>query len=183
MRLCQSSLSGNILRLNQDIGSIFHLVTSSVAAVILRPLSGGAAALLPLLVASALAGPPVPDLAIMHAWSRATAPGSPAASAYLTIENRGTSAARLTSARSPAAREVAVHATRLEGAMAGMHAASLIVPAHGQVQLTPGGMHLMLMGLSAPLVAGSHIELSLTFEPGGVIAVTVPVLAADSAGP
>ena len=73
--------------------------------------------------------------------------------------------------------------TRVDAGVAGMREAPLIVPPHGQVQLTPGGMHLMLMGLKAPLVPGSHFELSLTFEPGGVTTVTVPVLAPDSAGP
>lgn len=171
------------LTINQESGSTFHLVTSGVATVILRVLSSGAAPLLPLVVASALAAPPVPDLAVSHAWSRATPPGSPAGSAYLTVENHGASATRLVSASSPIAREVAVHVTRVDAGVAGMREAPMIVPPHGQVQLTPGGMHLMLMGLKAPLVPGSHFELSLTFEPGGVTTVTVPVLAPDSAGP
>ena len=118
---------------------------------------------------------PASELLIGHAWARATPPGSPAGSAYFVVENHGASAARLLSASSPAARAVEVHVTRLEGGMAGMHEAPLIVPAHGQVQLTPGGMHLMLLGLRAPLVAGSHVELSLTFQPGGALTVTVPV--------
>jgi periplasmic copper chaperone A len=124
-----------------------------------------------------------PELAVSGAWARATPPGSAAGSAYLTVENRGASAARLLAASSPAAREVAVHVTRVDGGVAAMREAALIVPAHGRIPLTPGGMHLMLIGLKAPLQAGSHFELSLNFEPGGVLTVTVPVLAADSSGP
>jgi periplasmic copper chaperone A len=138
---------------------------------------------LALAVATSAWAAPASELAVSHAWARATPPGSVTGSAYLTVENHGASAARLASASAPIAREVAVHVTRVEAGVAGMREAPLVVPAHGRAELTPGGMHLMLMGLRTPLVAGSHFELSLTFEPGGVTTVSVPVLAADSAGP
>ena len=126
---------------------------------------------------------PASELAVSHAWARATPPGSTVGGAYLTIDNHGATPARLIAVSSSVASEAAVHVTQIAGGVAGMHETPLVVPAHGSVKLNPGGMHLMLMGLKAPLVQGSHFELRMNFEPGGVVTVSVPVLAPDSAGP
>ncbi|HQV56683.1 MAG TPA: copper chaperone PCu(A)C [Ilumatobacteraceae bacterium] len=52
---------------------------------------------------------------------------------------------------------------------------SLDIPAGTAVELKPGGYHVMLIGLVKPLVAGSNVELTLTFEKAGDVKVTVPV--------
>ena len=126
---------------------------------------------------------PASELAVSRAWARATPPGSTVGGAYFAIDNHGTTPARLIAVSSSVASEAAVHVTQIAGGVAGMHETPLVVPAHGSVKLNPGGMHLMLMGLKAPLVQGSHFELRMNFEPGGVVTVSVPVLAPDSAGP
>ena len=41
--------------------------------------------------------------------------------------------------------------------------------------MKPGGYHIMLMGLDAPLKEGDEIELTLTFEKAGDVKVKVPV--------
>ena len=43
------------------------------------------------------------------------------------------------------------------------------IPAHGSVTLAPGGLHLMFIGLKAPLVAGEKLPVTLTFEKAGTI--------------
>ena len=56
-------------------------------------------------------------------------------------------------------------------------------PRQPAVALKPGGLHIMLMGLRAPLKKGASLELSLIFEKAGdKMTVTVPVagVAADS---
>ena len=53
---------------------------------------------------------------------------------------------------------------------------ALTVPAHGRLKLEPGGDHLMLMGLTAPLSEGTVIELSLRFEGAAPLTVRAPVL-------
>lgn len=50
------------------------------------------------------------------------------------------------------------------------------LPAGKAVELKPGGYHIMLLELPAPLEVGTDIELTLTFESGGPLKVTVPVL-------
>jgi copper(I)-binding protein len=49
------------------------------------------------------------------------------------------------------------------------------LPARGQLELKPGGKHVMLIGLAAPLEAGKEFELTLNFEKAGPIKVKVPV--------
>jgi len=49
------------------------------------------------------------------------------------------------------------------------------LPAGTAVELKPGGYHVMLLGLTAPLVLGQELALTLTFENAGTLAVTVPV--------
>lgn len=53
---------------------------------------------------------------------------------------------------------------------------ALSVPAHGRRTLRPGGDHLMLMGLNAPLSEGSEVEITLHFTGADPLTVRVPVL-------
>jgi copper(I)-binding protein len=51
------------------------------------------------------------------------------------------------------------------------------------VALAPGALHIMLMGLKHPLVAGSAVALDLTFTHAGVVHVRVPVQPIGASGP
>jgi copper(I)-binding protein len=50
------------------------------------------------------------------------------------------------------------------------------LPAGTAVELKPGGYHVMMMGLVAPLKVGDTIQLTLTLEKAGDIVIDVPVL-------
>ena len=50
------------------------------------------------------------------------------------------------------------------------------LPAGTTVELKPGGYHVMLIGLKAPLELGSTIQITLVFENAGEITIDVPVL-------
>jgi copper(I)-binding protein len=56
----------------------------------------------------------------------------------------------------------------------------LALPAGKTVQLSPGGYHLMLLGLKAPLKAGDSFPLTLKFEKAGEVTVKVRVEAAGA---
>jgi len=56
------------------------------------------------------------------------------------------------------------------------------VPADGKLELKPGGLHVMVMGLKQPLVAGSSIPLDLKFQKSGDVHVDAEVMAAGSEG-
>lgn len=46
------------------------------------------------------------------------------------------------------------------------------IPAEGEHELTPGADHIMLMGLTAPIVAGDEVTVNLQFEDGSELEVT-----------
>ncbi|BFV58173.1 copper chaperone PCu(A)C [Kitasatospora sp. CMC57] len=102
------------------------------------------------------------------------APASPGgmAAGYLTVRNSGTAGDELVGVRSPGAGSVTMHRST-ERTMEDV--TSFPVPAHGELQLSRGGNHLMIMGWTKAPVVGDRLELQLTFAKGGTIAVQVPV--------
>lgn len=120
-------------------------------------------------------------LVVHDAWARPTSPIATVGAAYLTISNHGMATDRLLGASSPVAVEVQLHgSTDDNGVMRMRPVDALEIAPHGSATMDPGGMHFMLMELSAPLVAGSRFPLTLKFEHAGE--VTVDVLVQDGAG-
>ena len=110
-------------------------------------------------------------------WARPTVEGQMAGGAFLKIQNVG-GADRLLSASSSAAGMVQLHTMSMEGDVMKMREVEAIdLPAGKTVELKPGGLHLMLMGLKSPLKAGSSVPLTLKFEKAGEVKVEVPVAA------
>lgn len=56
-----------------------------------------------------------------------------------------------------------------------VHVDRIPIPAGETVHLEPGGFHVMLLELAAPLEAGSEFELTLTFAEAGEVTVTAVV--------
>jgi copper(I)-binding protein len=113
---------------------------------------------------------------VMEAFARASAtPAATSAAAYVSLMNHGEDDL-LTGVASAAAKAAEIHKTEMEdGVMKMAPAGPLALPAHGTLQMKPGGYHIMLMGLARPLVKGEMIELTLTFEKAGSVSVQVPV--------
>ena len=124
----------------------------------------------------ALAGDAV--LKILDPYIFSTPPRATSAGGYMTIVNDGTAADRLLSVRADIGNAM-VHrtvtdaegVTRMEHQMGGVE-----IPSGGEVALEPGGLHLMLMGLSAPLKSGTGVDVILVFEAAGEVPVTLPVI-------
>ena len=91
---------------------------------------------------------------------------------------------RLLSASSPIADTVELHgSTNDAGVMRMRPVPSLALPSGQSVELKPGGLHLMMMGLKRPLTPGSSFPLTLTFEHSPPITAMVTVGTAGAAGP
>lgn len=131
-----------------------------------------------------LAGPAAAQVAITDGWVRATPAGVPTAAAYLTLTNRGRAPDRLLSARTSAAASAGVHTMSMTGGIMRMRPVEggLPLPPGGAVTLSPGGDHLMLMGLKRPLPPGARLSLTLRFERAGVVKLSLPVRAAPPPG-
>lgn len=63
----------------------------------------------------------------------------------------------------------------MSGQMTMQEVDSIMIPAGEAVQLMPGGYHIMLVGLAAPLELGQTFELTLTFANAGDVVVAVEV--------
>jgi copper(I)-binding protein len=51
----------------------------------------------------------------------------------------------------------------------------IAVPAGQTVELKPGGLHMMFIGVKEPFAAGSTVKVKLTFEKAGSVEVDLPV--------
>ena len=117
-------------------------------------------------------------LTIDHPYARPTSAVQPIGGGYLKVVNTG-AADRLLAASSPVATSVEMHSMAMQGDVMRMRELTAIdLPAGKTVELKPGGLHLMLIGLKAPLVAGQSFALKLKFEKAGAITVDVKVEAA-----
>ena len=155
---------------------------SSPCRLSVRPRLSRLAPFAALLALAALPASAAGALSIKGAWARPTPPGIEVGAGYFEIDNGG-AADRLLRASSPRARRVEFHESRTEGGIARMRElATVAVPAATRVAFAPGGLHLMLVGLGAPLLAGDHVPVTLVFEHAGPREVVLGVAEAAAAG-
>lgn len=112
------------------------------------------------------------DVEIIYPWTRATAPGQSDGAVFMKLSNTGDYADRLLRASSPMAGHVQVRPGR-----------TIDIAPGETVTLAPGGAYVALGGLAAPLVEGTTVPLTLTFERGGTVDVAVTVAGPDAAAP
>ena len=133
---------------------------------------------------AAFAAEPTRTLVLEKAWARATPPGSSVAAAYLVVDNRSSRSDRLLAVSSPRAARAEVHATVHDGDVARMRRVDpLHVGAGERVEMEPGGIHVMLIGLTAPLSAGEVIPLLMRFEVAGELSTGIRVFDAATISP
>lgn len=102
-------------------------------------------------------------VAVDGAWARASVQGQKASGAFMRLT--APEATRLVRAESPVAGVVEVHEMKMEGDVMKMRALpGLDLPAGKLVELKPGGYHVMLMDLKAPLTQGASVPLTLVFK-------------------
>ena len=124
-----------------------------------------------------------PSIEVTHAWARATATMAKTGAVYFMVANKGTEDDRLVGASTSVADKAQLHETIADkGVMKMRPVAALEVKAGGEAMLEPGKMHLMLVGLKAPLKIGQHFPVTLTFEKAGAVEVTVTVEKPGAAG-
>ncbi len=128
---------------------------------------------------------------VTGAWARTTAPGAKTGAAYLAITSEKGDTLTAVAVPASVAAEAQMHEATGGGEMThdgggsapmntmmGMRQVQKIeIPAGHTVRLEPGGHHIMLMGLAAPVTAGQRIPVTLTFQQAGK--VTVDAIARD----
>nr|WP_083336784.1 copper chaperone PCu(A)C [Polaromonas sp. JS666] len=122
-----------------------------------------AALLFSLALGSAAALAQTAAVKVDGAWARATVQGQKGTGAFMSLT--ASEATRLVGVSSPVAGVAEVHEMKMEGDVMKMRALpSLELPAGKKVELKPGGYHLMLMDLKAPLAKDSTVPLTLLFK-------------------
>lgn len=120
-------------------------------------------------------------IVVLDAWARASVIRTGAA--YLTIENHGDKADRLIAVASPMARKAELHGQTIDGGIVRMRKVEAIEVSPGApAVLRPGGLHIMLKGLAAPLKEGGTVPLVLTFERAGRLSVAAAIRKAGAMG-
>ncbi|MGY1488181.1 copper chaperone PCu(A)C [Methylobacillus pratensis] len=100
---------------------------------------------------------------VVEPWVRTTAPGQKVAAGYVRIVSDKDVA--LVSANSSFADKVEVHEMQMDdGIMRMRPLRQLELKANTPVELKPGGLHLMLVGIKNAVKAGDTIPLTLVFE-------------------
>jgi copper(I)-binding protein len=120
---------------------------------------------------------PAPGITIEGAFARPSPTEGGTGGMFMTIANGSAASDRLVGGSSPAAQTVEIHETIDDNGVMKMRPVpgGFEIPAGGKLELKPGGKHVMLIGLTAPLAEGQEIEITLNFEKAGPITIKAPV--------
>lgn len=120
------------------------------------------------------------EVKVSEGWARASMPGQAVGGVFFKISSSKGGIVR--SARCECAASVQLHKTEESQGMARMvEQTAVSLPAGQTVEFRPGGLHIMLIGLKAPLKEGQNLTLQLTVEEDGKtqqVALPVSVRAA-----
>lgn len=126
------------------------------------------------LLLSAAAGCALAQVQVTGAWARPAVPGQTGTGAFMTLNSKD--GARLIGAASPVAGVVEIHEMAMDGTVMRMRPVTVIeLPAGRDVQLKPGGHHVMLLDLKRPLKVGEKLPLQLRIETRDGKRVTQPI--------
>ncbi len=126
------------------------------------------------------AGTEEAGILIEGAWSRSTPELMEGSGiTYMLIQNNGSADDRLLAAKSDICDVVELHEHKMDSngmmRMRMIEGGYIDIPAGGEVELVPGGLHLMLINLHEGLETGTSYELTLKFENMGEVTIEVPV--------
>jgi len=127
----------------------------------------------------------VGTLQISNPWTRATPKGATVAGGYLKITNKGSAPDRLVGGSAAFAGRFEVHSMVTEQGVAKMRPVEggLEIKPGETVELKPGSMHVMLMGLKQPLEKGQKVKGTLEFEKAGKVEIEYAVEALGVSAP
>ncbi|MBN8966755.1 MAG: copper chaperone PCu(A)C, partial [Rhizobiales bacterium] len=113
------------------------------------------------------------SIEIVHPWSRATPKGAAVAGGYMKIINHGTTPDRLVGGSTVGADKFEIHEMSVTNGVMKMRpiAQGVEIKPGATVEFTPGGYHLMFVGLKAPFEKGKRVKGTLQFEKAGTVDV------------
>jgi copper(I)-binding protein len=117
------------------------------------------------------------DIVINNIWARPTMGEVYNTAVYMDIKNNSSAHDILTKATTDVTDKVEIHKTVHENGVSKMLSVDkLSIPANAEINLVPGGIHIMLFKVKYPLKPGNKINLTLEFEKSGTLTIEVPVI-------
>jgi periplasmic copper chaperone A len=115
------------------------------------------------------------------AWARPTVPGQQGGGGYH-VSLTSPVADRLIGGSTTVAQRLELHTMSMKGDVMEMRQIEVIeLPAGRKVELKPGGLHLMFIGITQPLKLGTKVPVTLRFEKSGEVKVEFEVTQRPSA--
>ncbi|HEX6734720.1 MAG TPA: copper chaperone PCu(A)C [Azonexus sp.] len=116
--------------------------------------------------AGALAGA-ADQITVHEPYVRLAPPNAPATGAFMVIRNGGGKDIKVVKVGNPVSKVTELHTHLNEGGVMKMRPVPAIdIKAGGEAVLKPGGLHVMLIDLQAPMKEGDVVPLTLTFDDG-----------------
>jgi copper(I)-binding protein len=129
-----------------------------------------------MLSACSAGNPSETAVAVEDPWAR-SAPAGMNSAVYFVVENQGPTD-RLLSASTGVAEVVELHMSMMDdqGVMSMMEQEAVEIPSGEMVSFEPGGLHVMLIGLTRELSPGDTFPIVLQFEGAGQVEVVAEVM-------
>jgi copper(I)-binding protein len=122
------------------------------------------------------AGSAADEVHVMDPYVRAVPPMMENSAMFVTLHNMGKTDRALVSASSDAAKVVELHTHTMDGGVMRMRQVEKIdITAGDTTVLEPGGLHVMLLGLTRPLKTGESVQVDLRFDDGSNTLVEAPI--------
>ncbi len=113
---------------------------------------------------------------VIEAYAKPTIGKQKVGVAFVTIQSVSDQNDALIAVESPQAARVELHTNEMKNDIMRMRKLEkMALPAHGEVRMEGGGLHLMLYDLKQPLKIGETIELILTFQRAPRTRIVLPV--------
>lgn len=111
----------------------------------------------------------IDGIEVIHPNIPAPPASAKSAAVYMAISNNTAEAERLIGVETPLAKQAALHTTEqgTGGVVRMIKLEGVDIPAGETVVLEPGGMHVMLMGLTGQVREGDMVPATLIFEKAG----------------
>jgi periplasmic copper chaperone A len=106
-------------------------------------------------------------ITVVDPYVRQAPPGAMATGAFMVLKNGSARDVKLVKADNPASKTTELHTHLNEGGVMKMRPVKDIeVKAKGETALKPGGLHVMMIDMKAPLKEGDVVPITLTFDDG-----------------
>ena len=117
------------------------------------------------------------NVSVQDPYVRLAPPNAPATAAFMVIRNGGDKDVKVVKADNPVSRVTELHTHINDGGVMRMRPVPAIeVKAKGEAVLQPGGLHVMLIDMKAPMKEGDSVPITLTFDDGSSKTINAKVM-------